>query len=142
PPGGQMVITPNDLPPLRPGRYFIGIFNPNGTVQTVRLTMTVGLDINGVPTIDFTSVAPVPIRDDAVSTSSIFVSDNQKIVRAEVGVALNHPRISDLTLTLVSPSGKRILLMENRGGTTAANLGGGTVTTNFLGTFTSGSGPN
>ena len=55
----------------------------------------------------------------------------------DVGVAIEHPRISDLALTLISPKGKRILLFENRGATNS-DLGNVWITTNYFGTVASG----
>ncbi len=47
-------------------------------------------------------------------------------------------RISDLTFTLVSPTGQRMLLMENRGGTSTNDIGHLTYTTNYYPTTSSG----
>jgi len=51
---------------------------------------------------------------------------------------LEHPRVSDLDLTLVAPTGQRILLFENRGGNSATNMGHLNVFTNFFGQVQSG----
>ena len=136
-------ISKLDFPPLQAGRYFIGIYNPNAVAQTVRLVMQLTLDIDGLNPILYTSTNAIPILDDAVTYSSLWVTNgpvtnNPIIVRADVGVAINHPRVSDLALTLVSPEGKRILLYENRGGTSATGLGSATTTTNFFGTQVAG----
>jgi choice-of-anchor C domain-containing protein len=53
---------------------------------------------------------------------------------------LDHARVSDLALTLISPTGKRILLYEDRGGNTAQNLGSGSLITNNIPTIHPGSG--
>ena len=74
---------------------------------------------------------PIPILDDAVTTDSIFVPDDQTISSMDVAIAVQHPRISDLVFHLISPDGTRVLLMENRGGTDPNGAGGvATVTTN------------
>ena len=54
------------------------------------------------------------------------------------GVVIDHPRVSDLDLTLVSPNGQRILLFENRGGPSATNMGHLNFVTNFFGTQVAG----
>jgi subtilisin family serine protease/subtilisin-like proprotein convertase family protein len=138
PPGGCLSITKYDLPPLRPGRYYVGIFNPNSTAQSFHVVATVILDLSAIVQTKYTFSAPTPIPDDAVSTSSIFVPNAQKIVSVDVGVRIDHPRVSDLVLHLISPSGKRIELFENRGGTTTNGLGGGIFTTNVFPTTSAG----
>ena len=139
PPGSCLTINNTDLPPLRPGRYYVGIYNPNGTAQTVHLSWTLGLDINGVnPTPILSTNAPVPLLEDAVTNSSIFITNQQNIVSVNVGVVLTDPRVSDLDLTLISPTGQRILLFENRGGLSATNMGHLNISTNIFGQVTAG----
>ncbi len=138
PPGGCLSITKYDLPPLKAGRYYVGVFNPNSTAQSFHMLATVLLDLAAIVQTKYTFSAPTPIPDDAVSTSSIFVPNAQKIASVDVGVRIDHPRVSDLVLHLISPSGKRILLFENRGGTTTNGLGGGVFTTNVFPTVTAG----
>jgi subtilisin-like proprotein convertase family protein len=127
PPGGTISIGP----PLTSGRYFVGVYNPSGAAQTIFITATLGL--GAAAQTDFTSSGPVPILDDAVTTATIPVDANQIISSVNVGINVNHPRISDLVFHLISPDGTRILLMENRGGTSASGAGGTpTITTNTV----------
>src|SRR5208282_3522819 len=74
------------------------------------------------------SSSPVPIIDDGVTYSSLTVTNVSLIQSVEVGVRLDHPRVSDLALTLISPSGTRVLLDQNRGGA-SADLGVGLIST-------------
>lgn len=137
--GGCLDINYTSLPPLRPGRYYVAIYNPNNVAQTVRLSWTFGLNVAGVnPVPILSSNAPIALTEDAVTNSTIFITNQQNIVSVNVGVVLTDPRISDLDLTLVSPTGQRILLMENRGGDVATNLGHLNVTTNFFGSLSAG----
>ena len=124
PPVGSLTIGRTDLPPLQPGRYYIGIYNPNNVSQMVHLSWTLGLSANPVQPVVYSSGGPVPILDDAVSYSTITISDPLalEIARVAVEVSITHPRISDLVLTLISPTGKRILLMENRGAWITTNV--------------------
>jgi subtilisin family serine protease/subtilisin-like proprotein convertase family protein len=138
PPGACLSITKYDLPPLRPGRYFVGVFNPTSVAQTIRILATVTLDLAAIVPTKFTYFGPTAIPDDAVSTTSLFVSNAQKIVSVDVGVRIDHPRVSDLVLHLVSPTGKRVMLFENRGGNTTSGLGGGVLTTNVFPQTTAG----
>ncbi|MGH7951755.1 MAG: S8 family serine peptidase, partial [Limisphaerales bacterium] len=134
-PPGNMI---SDGPPLiTPGRYFIGIFNPSFSSATVFLLAVLNGPTLVVQPTDFKTNG-VPLLDDAVTNSSIFISATNPIASIDVGMVVQHPRISDLTFTLVSPSGQRILLMENRGGLTATNAGHLNITTNFFGNQVSG----
>lgn len=132
-PGGSLTVSRSDLPPLKPGRYYFGIYNPITTDQTVVISWLFGLDVAGVsPNLFTTTNAPTQILDDAITTSSIYVSATQQIASINVGVVLDHPRVSDLALTLISPTGQRIMLFEDRGGVNTTNLGHLTVVTNFF----------
>jgi subtilisin-like proprotein convertase family protein len=137
--GGCLSIGRSDLPPLRPGRYYVAVANPLTVPQTIRLHWSFGLDINGVaPTPISSTNSIVSLFDDATTNNSIFITNNQRIVEVNVGVVLRHPRVSDLDLTLISPEGQRILLFENRGGPSATNMGHLNITTNFFGATTAG----
>ncbi|MCX6896880.1 MAG: S8 family serine peptidase, partial [Verrucomicrobia bacterium] len=138
PPGDCLSISYADLPPLRPGRYFVGIYNPNAIDQTVRLTWTLDLNAEGAATSDFGAAGQTNLLDDAVNNSTIAITNTDTIASVEVGVVLEHPRVSDLSLTLLSPWGERFLLFEERGGPNATNLGHLNITTNFFGNTASG----
>ena len=85
---------------------------------------------------------PIPILDDAVTTDSIIVPDNQTISSLDVAIAVQHPRISDLVFHLISPDGTRDLLVENRGGTDPNGMGATLTTSNFAAqTFSGGATP-
>jgi subtilisin-like proprotein convertase family protein len=141
PPAGSLSVSTSDLPPLRPGRYYLGVYNPSYVLpQTVEVSWILFLNPNRISTVNFASGGPVPIADDAVSYSTITISNippGVQIAQADVAVAINHPRVSDLVLTLISPTGKRIMLFENRGANTA-NLGTDVQVTNYFGTQIAG----
>jgi subtilisin-like proprotein convertase family protein/sugar lactone lactonase YvrE len=142
PPGNSLSVGPTDVPPIQPGRYWVGITNQSNNPQDVYVIATI-LPVNpfGTP-VDFSSSGAVPLLDDAVtvsSNSSIRISTNLPIVSVNVGIRVDHPRISDLVFHLISPDGTRILLMENRGGDTTNGAGATIVVTNiFSGTATGG----
>lgn len=131
PPGGSISITPYDNPPLNPGRYYFAIYNPNVAAVTFTNYVSLGLTATGNTGVQYLSVGGEPIPDDAVMYSTINVGANTPVVSASVGVRIDHPRVSDLVLTLISPEGTRVLLAENRGGSTT-NYGSGINTTNVL----------
>ena len=59
------------------------------------------------------------LPDDAVQRfhhSPFRNTVTQLVSSVNVGLVVTSPRISDYTFTLVSPTGQRVLLMENRGG--------------------------
>jgi subtilisin-like proprotein convertase family protein len=64
------------------------------------------------------------IPDGGVLQHSIRVPDRGPIRDLSVAIRLNHPRDSDLTLTLVSPSGTEVVLARKQGGG-GSNFGNG-----------------
>ena len=127
-------------PPLQSGRYFVGLYNPDTVSHDVELLATLSGAASVIVPGDYTINNGPVLRDDAVSSSTIFVSSTQQIASVNVGFVVEHPRISDLTFTLVSPTGERILLMENRGGTTTNGAGDVFITTNNFAPVTASGG--
>jgi subtilisin-like proprotein convertase family protein/sugar lactone lactonase YvrE len=134
---GSLTVSLTDVPPLQPGRYYITVVNPsaNTAAQTFSLFATI-LPTSPVGTpVDFGSGGSVPLLDDAVTVSTnsnIYITNTQPIVSVNVGIRVDHPRISDLVFHLVSPDGQRILLMENRGGDTTNGAGATVIMTNTV----------
>ena len=123
-------------PPLQPGRYFVSIFNPSFTTANFSIIATLGTFATGaVATVNFASGGSVPILDDAVTTSSLFVTNTDTIQSLNIGLRVDHPRISDLVFHLISPDGTRYLLMENRGGTSTNGAGVTILSTNDIANF-------
>ncbi len=135
---GCLSIDLTTLPPLSPGRYYLGVFNSNGMPQRVRLDTAVAVDLASVVPVAYASAGPVPILDDAVTNTSLFVSNQQAIASLDAGLLVNHPRVSDMVFTLISPSGTRVPLFEDRGGATTSGLGGIVLRTNIFPTRTAG----
>ena len=130
-------------PPLLPGRYFVGLFNPDTAPHNVELLAVLGGSASAIQPGDYTTNNGPVLLDDAVTNSTIFISSTQQIASLNVGFVVEHPRISDLTFTLISPTGQRILLMENRGGTTTNGAGDVFYTTNIVHASAGGNGaPN
>lgn len=134
-PGGTLEITPTDSPPLSAGLYFIGLFNPNSDAITVRLKIRI--ERNLAPAI--TNIYALPgitnLLDDAVTTSLLSVTNSREIADIRVGVRIDHPRVSDLVLRLVSPAGTRVILAENRGGDWGVAYGGGRQSGSYIHTI-------
>ncbi|MBU6399876.1 MAG: S8 family serine peptidase, partial [Verrucomicrobia bacterium] len=128
PPSGQLTLSIYDSPPLAAGRYYIAIYNPNGLTVSFTIVKYVQLGLQPVAAAQFLSTdTPKALPDDALTNSVIQVPDVREVVAASVGVRINHPRVSDLVLHLISPQGTRVLLVENRGGASAANFGSGDI---------------
>ena len=132
----------SDNPPIEPGRYFVTLYNPSGNPQGYWIIATVG--IGKVQPVNFTPVGPVSLLDDAVSYAYItntpgVGATNETIASIAVGLRVEHPRISDLVFTLISPDGTRYLLMQNRGGTSTNGAGATVITTNIVNIASTGS---
>ncbi|MFZ0827035.1 MAG: S8 family serine peptidase [Verrucomicrobiia bacterium] len=135
PPGNSISIGP----PLTPGIYWVGIWNPNVAAQNFYIIATLGLGAAPGQVI-YTSSGPAPILDDAVITNTIYVTANQAISSVEAALRVDHPRVSDLVFHLISPDGTRCLLVENRGGTTTNGMGTTLAITNIVPATSSGNG--
>jgi alpha-tubulin suppressor-like RCC1 family protein/subtilisin-like proprotein convertase family protein len=140
-PGGSIFVTPFDIPPIEPGRYYVTLYNPAAIAQQYFIIASLG--IGKVQPVDFNPAGSVPLLDDAVSYASInnpFTGGtNETIAAINVGIRVEHPRISDLVFTLISPNGSRYLLMENRGNTSTNGAGVTVITTNIVNIPSSGS---
>ena len=140
-PGGVVEHGRYDFPSLRSGRYHIGIYNPNSAPVELRLVIAFQYQLNPIETVTYTSPnAPTIIPDDVVTNFIIAVTNARTVADVKVGVRIDHPRVSDLALRLISPEGTRILLTENRGLSLGTNYGEG-VPVNFIVPFGSGGGP-
>lgn len=139
PPGGCLTIDRADLPPLSEGRYYIGVYNPNSTPQTLRLFVRLAFDVTTIVPSNFAGTGEMPFLDDAVTNAYQYVTNDGRIASVEVGLRVEHPRISDLAITLISPRGTRVLLSENRGWTNDLGFGSTTIITNIVPVSYSGS---
>jgi len=136
-PGACMEYGLDDQPPLNAGRYFVGVYNESvSSPVTVHLIVTVQRGLVPDRTVTTPNDNLTMIIDDATTNSTIIVTNRGIITSVEVDVRLDHPRIADLSLHLVSPGGTRLLLAENRGrditngyGVSVSNY----VVTNFMG---------
>ncbi len=134
----SVVIDKSIDPLLNAGLYVVHTCNQGASSVTVYLIASLGIDVRGITPLVFTSAGPVPILDDAVTYSSIDVTNHNKIVSVDVGVRIDHPRVSDLALTLISPDGTRILLDENRGGSITSGMGTNLSVTSMIPVSSSG----
>lgn len=131
PPGGVVTLGTRDVPPLSAGRYYIGIFNPNAASVNFNLRTRIEHSLSQSFSKSPTVKTPAVLADDVVQFATNVVDDARPLTDVRVGVRIDHARLSDLALRLISPQGKKILLMENRGGTSTKEIGSQSVTTNF-----------
>ncbi len=134
PNGGELGLSMYDSPPLTPGRYMIGVFNPD-LYTAVHFNLNINFDFDpqcNTKLNDYASFNSMTTFDDATTNSTIFVPVSREISEVQVGVIVEHPRTADLVFHLISPQGTRVLLAENRGGPTNANYGVGQFTTNVI----------
>ena len=117
-------------PPLNAGTYVVRLRNQDPASVIAYVLAALALDPGDPVRTVFASAGPTPILDDAVSVSNIHVTNARPILAVDAGVRLDHPRVSDLALTLVSPSGTRVLLAENRGGADPNGMGLNVILTN------------
>lgn len=125
-------IGPGSVPPLRAGRYYIGVYNPQSFAQYVQIVATLDRDPRGIVPLLVTSSGETALLDDAVTNASLVVTNRGWISSVEVGVRIDHPRVSDLAITLVSPKGTRVLLSEARGWDSTAGMGSTYLITNIV----------
>lgn len=106
-------------PPLNAGSYVVRVCNQGINPVVVSLRASTLLAPSPPAPVQYTCSTALPLPDDAVSVSSMAVTNANPILAVDVGVRINHPRVSDLVLHLVSPNGTRVLLDENRGAASA-----------------------
>ena len=118
PPRGELHYGLGDNPPLSEGKWFVTTKNPDSLNEVdFHIRVIFEYDISLENSIKLVSEEPEPIGDDLVTKSLLTVTNDFLVGMMEVGVRIDHPRLADLDLHLVSPQGTRLLLSENRGHT-------------------------
>jgi len=127
PPGGVLSLSVVDSPGLQPGnRYYYAFYNANSVDVSARLRVEFGYGLRPIASQTYYSPdTPKVLPDDAVTNSFITVTNNRTVADVKVGLRLDHPRLSDTVVHLVSPQGTRILLTESHGGWTNTSYGFG-----------------
>ncbi len=130
--GGSVTIDVYDTPPLHEGVYSVRTCNLGTQPVTVRILARIYRSYIVQQSVSNSS-GPVALKDDAITYAYITNRTHMRISSLDVGLLFSDPRISDLAVTLISPNGTRVLLFENRGGTTTNGMGSITATTNGFG---------
>lgn len=124
PDGGCLTLDEFSSPILEPGLYRLGIQNRSAVAQKVHLRILIRRGSLADRTFSYVATnVPVTLNNDALSLAGIDVPEDRRIVDLRVGLRLDHPRVSDLSIHLVSPQGSRWLLAENRGGSSIDGYG-------------------
>jgi subtilisin-like proprotein convertase family protein len=132
-PGGFLNVT---NPPLSGGFWVYGIHNNSGTAVTLAIDITITRSLTPDLVQTLTNKTGTVLLDDAITSSKILITNELPVVGVEVGVRIDHPRLSDLSIELVSPQGTHVMLFEERGRTTAMGLGLDTTTDPIYTIFT------
>ena len=129
--GGSVSLGIRDVPPLQAGRYFIAVYNPYlfTVCYQIRGQLERNLDSTFTRTFETEDLGLIP--DAARRFASITVDDARPVSAMDVGLRIDHPRLSDLSVRLQSPRGYNAMLFEDRGGATADALGTTRVSTNL-----------
>lgn len=127
---GTFSVDNTSHPPLNPGQYVVHSCNLGQNPVELTLQAALVSAPNPPPPLLFTNNPGAAIPDLASATSRLTVTNTDRILAAEVGVRLDHPRVSDLVLSLVAPDGTRVLLDGSRGGPSASGLGADLIITN------------
>ena len=123
-------ISPTTSPPLTAGRWNIRTVNNTAGLITITNRFTLSYDLSVSDVNFYRTNAAVALLDNYTTNLFINIPDQRVIAGVEVGMSIRHPRVSDLRVHVVSPSGTKVLLLENRGGTN------GLTTPDFFGNFT------
>ena len=110
-------INAGTQPPLQPGNWFIRVVNNTAGPLTLNVLVDFYRDITLGGFETFANVLSNNLVDISTTNLTVTVPDFRLVASVEVGVEIEHPRASDLVLRLISPSGNKVLLSENRGWT-------------------------
>lgn len=109
--------APAGTPSLIPGRWNFRILNNSPGTLTLDLRYTLELNLSVADSQLTYTNALVSLLDNYTTNLYLNISADRVIAGVDVGVAILHPRVSDLVIHLVAPSGRKVLLFEDRGGT-------------------------
>ena len=112
-----------DVPPLAGGTYYVRLCNRGVGDVSIFVKATIEMNNGAVAVSAPSSAGPVKIQNDAVTYADINVTNHMMISDLDVGLLISDPRVSGLAITLISPNGTRVVLFQNRGGTSTNGLG-------------------
>jgi len=123
-PGVSITLNEYSTPQLSPGTYDVHVCNVGLAPVKVYVIAFLTYGLNQVQTSSYATNPLTAIPDNAVSYTTLNITNHMTIASMDVGLLItNMSRISDLAITLISPSGQRIILFEDRGGASVNGLG-------------------
>lgn len=131
-------ISKYSNPPLNAGDYYVRLHNTGAFSGHVDLAWAYTLDDSGGQVRRAASIELTPIGDSSEISPVLTVTNSGAIVSVNPGVRIQHPRVSDLEVSLISPGGTMVLLSANRGGDSPDGLGLDTTVTNTMPVSSSG----
>ncbi|KAF0176609.1 MAG: Peptidase S8 and S53 subtilisin kexin sedolisin [Limisphaerales bacterium] len=108
--------APLGTPPLIPGRWNFRVLNNSPGTLTLTLRYTLGLNLSVADNQLTYTNALVSLLDNYTTNLYLNIAADRVIAGVDVGMSILHPRVSDLVIHLVAPSGRKVLLFEDRGG--------------------------
>lgn len=114
--------APAGTPSLTPGRWNFRILNNSASQLTLTIRYTEGLDLSASTTQIVYTNALATLFDNSVTNLFITAPQDRVVAGVDVGLAIKHPRVSDLVIHLISPSGTKVLLFEDRYGTNGLSV--------------------
>ncbi|MBL9173902.1 MAG: S8 family serine peptidase [Verrucomicrobiales bacterium] len=129
--GGSVSLGVRDVPPLQAGRYFIAVLNPSAAYVCfdIRGRIERNLDASFTRTFETEDLGVIP--DAARRFASLTVDDPRPVTAMDVGLRVDHPRVSDLSIRLQNPRGYSAVVFEDRGGEATSGLGNTVISTNL-----------
>lgn len=109
--------APLGTPSLIPGRWNFRVLNNSPGTLTLTLRYTLGLNLSVADNQLTYTNALVSLLDNYTTNLYLNIASDRVIAGVDVGMSILHPRVSDLVIHLVAPSGRKVLLFEDRGGT-------------------------
>lgn len=115
---------------LAPGTHFLMVRSPTGVPVSFDVEVIFGIDSSQSPATF--ARANQAVVDDTTTNSIVDIAADKLVANVKVSVNMPHPRSSDMRLALVSPQGSRVLLAENRGGSSTFGFGSTSLSTNAV----------
>ena len=118
----NITVHANSEIPLRPGLWFARVVNNTSSQLTLTLVMQLEHSFGSTFLNSVNEEVDREIPDMGATNLTLTAPFDGILADVSVSVGIDHPRPSDLVLHLISPSGKKVVLFENRGGLFATNL--------------------
>lgn len=137
-PSVEMRIDKFSSPPLNAGDYLLKVQNQGPELAAFQVETLFIADPYDRPAVRAGSREVIALLDNDTTHSTLRVTNSGRLVSVNAGVRIQHPRVSDLEVTLEAPDGTTTLLSTCRGGESIDGMGLDTTLTNTLPVSSSG----